>query len=93
VGQSIGNSAIQTIEFGPAHFHGDIVGTDGWIRDEIQLDQIALQDRRTAYRSIDYSFSHDDISRAMIERHAVTNVTSQRRMDWKSALRITPTQT
>jgi hypothetical protein len=53
---------MQTIEFGPAHLHRDIVGTDGWIRDEIQLDQIAFQNRRAAYRSIDYSFSHDELA-------------------------------
>ena len=63
---------MQAVEFRPAHLHRDIVRTDGWIRDEIQLDQIAFQNRRAAYRSIDDSFSHDDISRAMIERHAVT---------------------
>ncbi len=76
---------MQTIEFGPAHLHGDIVGTDGWIRDEIQLDQIALQNRRTAYRSIDYSLSHDDISRAMIERHAVT--TRRHSAEWIGKVR------
>jgi hypothetical protein len=53
---------MQTIEFGPAHLHRDIVGTDGWIRDEIQLDQIAFEKRRAAYRSIDYSFSHDELA-------------------------------
>jgi hypothetical protein len=58
VGQSIGNSAIQSIEFGPAHLHRDIVRADGWIRDEIQFDQIVFQNRRTAYRSIDNSPSH-----------------------------------
>ena len=63
---------MQAVEFRPAHLHRDIVGTDGWICDEIELDQIAFQNRRAAYRSIDYSFSHDDIGRAMIGRHAVT---------------------
>jgi hypothetical protein len=53
---------MQAIEFGPAHLYRDIVGTDGWIRDEIQFDQIAFDNGRTAYRSIDYSFSHDELA-------------------------------
>ncbi|MEI9922577.1 MAG: hypothetical protein WDN50_02410 [Bradyrhizobium sp.] len=53
---------MQAIEFGPAHLHRDIVGTDGWIRDEIQLEQLAFESRRAAYRSIDYSFSHDELA-------------------------------
>jgi hypothetical protein len=51
---------MQAIEFGSAHLHRDIIGTDGWIRDEIQFNQIAFQNRRAAYRSIDDSFSHDE---------------------------------
>jgi hypothetical protein len=53
---------MQTIEFGPANLHRDIFGTDGRVSDEIQLDQIAFQNRRAAYRSIDYSFSHDELA-------------------------------
>lgn len=53
---------MQTIEFGPAHLYRDIVRTDGRIRDEIQFDQIAFQNQRAAYRSIDYSFSHDELA-------------------------------
>ena len=69
---------MQTIEFGPAHLHRDIVGTDGWIRDEIQLNQIAFQNRRAAYRSIDYSFSHDESA-----ARRSNAMQARRRMDWK----------
>jgi hypothetical protein len=40
---------MQAIEFRPAHLHRDIIRTDGWICDEIQLDHIAFQNRRAAY--------------------------------------------
>jgi hypothetical protein len=65
VGQSIGNSAMQALEFGPAHLHRDIVRADGRIRNEIQFDPIPLQNRCAAYRSIDEPPSHLDIRPAL----------------------------
>jgi hypothetical protein len=57
-GQSIGDPAIQALEFRPAHLQRDIVGIDGGIRDEIQFDEISLQNRISADRSIDDPSSH-----------------------------------
>jgi len=81
VGQSIGNSAVQAIEFRPAHLHRDIVRADRWICDEIQFDQIPLQNRRAAYRSIDDPPSHGDISRAVIRRRSVTTMRDAKARD------------
>jgi hypothetical protein len=78
---------MQSIEFRPAHLHRDIVRTDGWIRDEIQFDQIAFQNRRTAYRSIDNSPSHR-VSAAQ-SSNAVRSQRDVRAVEWSGKLRFT----
>jgi hypothetical protein len=86
-GQSIGNSAIQALEFRPAHLHRDIVGIDGGICDEIQFEEIFLQDRIAADRSIDDLSSHVGIVLRFIECRPTTgDSVSRRMMDWRLAL-------
>jgi hypothetical protein len=94
-GQSIGNPAMQALEFGPAHLHRDIFLTDGRIGDEIQFDRIPVQDRSAADRSVDEPPSHADTRCAMIERRPATGlpeVTAQDEVE-KSGSRITRVQT
>ena len=68
--QPIGNPAVQALEFGPAHFHRDIVRTEDWICNEIQLHRIPIQDRIAAHRSVDQPPSHVRIRRPIIERYS-----------------------
>jgi hypothetical protein len=88
MGQSVGNSAMQALEFRPAHLHRDIIRADGGICNEIQFDPISLQNRSAAYRSIDEPPSHVDIRRALIQHRPVTQgyITSRRMMEWKVAV-------
>jgi hypothetical protein len=51
--QSLGNSPVQALKFGPAHLYRDIVLIDGWIGNEIQFDRILFQDRSAADRFVD----------------------------------------
>jgi hypothetical protein len=77
--QPIGNPAVQALEFGPAHFHRDIVRTEDWICNEIQLHRIPIQDRIAAHRSVDQSLSHVRIRRPIIERYStILLATTQR---------------
>jgi hypothetical protein len=61
---------VQALEFGPAHFHRDIVRTEDWICNEIQLHRIPIQHRIAAHRSVDQSLSHVRIRRPIIQRYS-----------------------
>ena len=58
LGQSIGDPAMQPLEFGPAHLHRDVVLTEGWVGDEIQFNRIPMENRIAADRFVDQSLSH-----------------------------------
>ena len=73
LGQPIGDSAMQPLEFGPAHLHRDVVRAECGVGHEIQLDGVPMENRVAADRLVDQSLSHVLWSQCPTIERDVTN--------------------